>query len=145
VRWLLGDKQPQQQQQQQQDTAAKQGNVKSPAGQLVASSAAAADASRPPARSSSGSLKQGQLPPSGNEQLDRYLKYLLQDAPHKFMYYPQWGLSEQGCAAVAEFLRRDKRIKVMTLSGNAIRDEGEVDSRHCLQLLLACLLLACNR
>jgi hypothetical protein len=53
---------------------------------------------------------------------------LLQEAPHKFMYYPQWGLSEQGCAAVAEFLRRDKRIKVMTLSGNGIRDDGELQA-----------------
>uniref|UniRef100_A0A383W9J7 Uncharacterized protein n=1 Tax=Tetradesmus obliquus TaxID=3088 RepID=A0A383W9J7_TETOB len=136
VRWLLGDKQAQQQHQQQEqqqqqhkqyqqhETKARQGNLKVPAGQLVA---AVPDAARPPARvsgSGSSSFKQGQLPPSGNEQLDRYLQYLLQDAPHKFMYYPQWGLSEQGCAAVAEFLRRDKRIKVMTLSGNAIRDEG---------------------
>ncbi|KAF6262581.1 hypothetical protein COO60DRAFT_1495678 [Scenedesmus sp. NREL 46B-D3] len=40
------------------------------------------------------------------------------------MYYPNWGLSEQGCLAVAEFLRRDRRIKVITLSGNGIRDEG---------------------
>jgi hypothetical protein len=41
------------------------------------------------------------------------------------MYYPGWGLSDEGCLAVGEFLRRDGRIKVMTLSGNAIRDDGK--------------------
>jgi hypothetical protein len=52
--------------------------------------------------------------------------YLLQEAhPHKYMYYPAWGVSEEGCAALGEFLRRDKRMKVMTLAGNDIRDEGE--------------------
>jgi hypothetical protein len=133
VRWLLGDKQQQhqhQQQHQQQQETARHSSLKATPGQGAAGNAASSDAARPPAsHSSSGSSsKQGQLPPSGNEQLDRYLRYLLQEAPHKFMYYPQWGLSEQGCAAVAEFLRRDKRIKVMTLSGNAIRDEGELQA-----------------
>lgn len=34
-----------------------------------------------------------------------------------------------GCAAIGEFLRRDRRIKVVTLSGNSINDEGE-HSQH---------------
>jgi hypothetical protein len=146
VRWLLGDKQPQQQpqqQQQQQEAAARHSNLKSSGG------ANEPDAAKPPAGGSGGgssscsSSKQGQLPASGNEQLDRYLRYLLQEAPHKFMYYPQWGLSEQGCAAVGEFLRRDKRVKVMTLSGNAIRDEGE--GRQALAAVAVDMLAADTR
>eukprot|EP00775_Hariotina_reticulata_P010319 gene10319-10476_t len=75
--------------------------------------------------SSSRAAKTACLPPSGNAQLDKYLSYLLQEGhPHKYMYYPAWGVSEEGCAAVGEFLRRDKRMKVMTLAGNDIRDEG---------------------
>lgn len=62
---------------------------------------------------------------SDNPQLDKYLTYLLtQEHPHKFMYYPGWTLTVAGCAAVAAFLRRDKRIKVMTLSSNKINDDG---------------------
>lgn len=36
-----------------------------------------------------------------------------------------WGLTEASCAAVGAFLQRDRRIKVMTLSGNSITDDGE--------------------
>ena len=76
--------------------------------------------------SSSSRRPEGPLPKSGHEQLDKYLDYLLgQQHPHKFMYYPGWGLNDEGCIAVGEFLRRDSRIKVMTLSGNAIKDDGE--------------------
>lgn len=39
-----------------------------------------------------------------------------------------------GCAAIGEFLRRDRRIKVVTLSGNSINDEGEHSQHARLQL-----------
>eukprot|EP00879_Flechtneria_rotunda_P010797 GHRR01011283.1.p1 GENE.GHRR01011283.1~~GHRR01011283.1.p1 ORF type:complete len:361 (+),score=128.43 GHRR01011283.1:160-1242(+) len=79
----------------------------------------------PAAPLQSTTRRTGTLPASGNEQLDKYLNYLLWEAhPHKFLYYPGWNVSVAGCAAVGEFLRLDKRIKVMTLSGNDITDEG---------------------
>lgn len=42
-------------------------------------------------------------------------------------------MSEDGCAAIGEFLRRDRRIKVVTLSENSIRDEGRALQSHHLQ------------
>jgi len=85
----------------------------------------------------------GALPSCDDQQLGNYLRYLLQEQhPHKFMYYPGWGLSEASCAAVGEFLRLDKRIKVMTLSGNSIADDGE---GLLLEPLLPCSNLTAPR
>jgi hypothetical protein len=39
-------------------------------------------------------------------------------------YYPGWGLSDDACAAVGEFLRIDRRIRVAALSGNRVTNEG---------------------
>lgn len=80
-------------------------------------------------RSTSGAPAAGRavsrLPASGDEQLDRYLSYLLTGQhPHRFLFYPAWGLTPGGCAALGAFLRRDTRIKVMTLADNSIGDEG---------------------
>lgn len=83
--------------------------------------------SQPPTSSSSSSNRsRAPLPSSGDAQLDKYLIYLLEKPhPHRYLYYPEWGLTDDGCAAIGEFLRRDRRIKAMTLSGNSITDEGE--------------------
>ncbi len=69
--------------------------------------------------------RQPTLPASGSDQLDKYLKYLLTEGTHiKFLYYRDWGVSEEGCVALAEFMRHDRRMRIMTLSGNHISDEG---------------------
>jgi hypothetical protein len=47
-----------------------------------------------------------------------------------------------GCVAIGEFLRRDRRIKVVTLSGNSITDEGRQPpggSAGCPPVSLPCL------
>lgn len=93
--------------------------------------------------SSSSRSHAGALPACDDQQLGNYLRYLLQEQhPHKFMYYPGWGLSEASCAAVGEFLRRDKRIKVVTLSGNSITDDGE---GLLLEPLLPCSNLTASK
>jgi hypothetical protein len=89
-----------------------------------ADAGAASSKGRLGANSASSGSSQRPLPPSGDEQLDKYLAYLLREQRHSFLFYPEWGMSEEACAALAAFLRRDRRIKAMTLGGNSISDEG---------------------
>lgn len=53
-------------------------------------------------------------------------------------FYPNWGLSDEACAAVGAFLRLDRRIKVATLSGNRVTDDGARACYAALGLMVCC-------
>jgi hypothetical protein len=55
------------------------------------------DAASSDGRSKSSSSRAGPLPASDDQQLDNYLRYLLQEQhPHKFLYYVGWSLTCEG-------------------------------------------------
>jgi hypothetical protein len=55
------------------------------------------DAASSDGRSKPSSSRAGPLPASDDQQLDNYLRYLLQEQhPHKFLYYVGWSLTCEG-------------------------------------------------
>jgi hypothetical protein len=95
------------------------GSASRPEGTVSSSSSLPPTGARPQQPAS------GRLPPSGDEQLDKYLAYLLTGCHrHRFLYYAGWRVTLEGCAALAAFLRQDRRVKAATLGDNSIGDEG---------------------
>jgi hypothetical protein len=129
------DGQPSQQHQQQQHSSTATSNSGSTGadGGAPAPDPAAADAPPPAAggatpaigAAAAAAARRAPLPESGSAQLDKYLIYLLRgEHPHRFLYYPGWGLSDEAAAALGAFFRLDRRIRVATLSGNRVADDG---------------------